>query len=162
MESYRFLELVEKEKGFEFYQAFRDEVDWIIGGRGDTCWFAVMQDQSVKEIWIGTLKDGFWTDRKIKGKGKKKTVTDLPAGSTIKRVEERAYFMQEEEWVKDRKPRVIEDSHPHYHYTYGIGDKALDVSEAYGVSIAYSDLKDPAAGFHLRYLYTGHDVESPE
>ena len=28
-----------------FYQAFRDEVDWIIGGKGDTCWFAVMQDQ---------------------------------------------------------------------------------------------------------------------
>ena len=162
MESYRFLELVEKEKGFEFYQAFRDEVDWIIGGRGDTCWFAVMQDQSVKETWIGTLKDGVWTDRKIKGKGKKKTVTDMPAGSTIKRVEERAYFMQEEEWVKDRKPRVIKDSHPHYHYTYGIGDKALDVSEAYGVSIAYSDLKDPSAGFHLRYLYTGNDVKSPE
>ena len=162
MESYRFLELVEKEKGFEFCQAFRDEVDWIIGGRGDTCWFAVMQDQSVKETWIGTLKDGVWTDRKIKGKGKKKTVTDMPAGSTIKRVEERAYFMQEEEWVKDRKPRVIEDAHPHYHYTYGIGDKALDVSEAYGVSIAYSDLKDPSAGFHLRYLYTGNDVKSPE
>ena len=139
MESYRFLELVKKEKGFEFCQAFRDEVDWIIGGRGDTCWFAVMQDQSVKETWVGTLKDGDWTDRKIKGKGKKKTVTDMPAGSTIKRVEERAYFMQEEEWVKDRKPRVIEDSHPHYHYTYGIGDKALDVSEAYGVSIAYSE-----------------------
>ena len=162
MESYRFLELVEKEKGFEFYQAFRNEVDWIIGGRGDTCWFAVMQDQSMKETWIGTLKDGVWTDRKIKGKGKKKNVTDMPAGSTIKRVEERAYFMQEEEWVKDRKPRVIEDAHPHYHYTYGIGDKALDVSEAYGVSIAYSDLKDPSAGFHLRYLYTGNDVKSPE
>ena len=49
-----------------------------------------------------------------------------------------------------------------YHYTYGIGDKALDVSEAYGVSIAYSDLKDPSAGFHLRYLYTSNDVKSPE
>ncbi len=162
MKSYRFLELVEKEKGFEFCQAFRDEVDWIIGGRGDTCWFTVMKDQSVKETWIGTLKDGVWTDRKIKGKGKKKTVTDMPAGSTIKRVEERAYFMQEEEWVKNRKPRVIEDSHPHYHYVYGMGDKALDVSEVYGVSIAYSDLKDLSAGFHLRHLYTGNEVENPE
>ena len=27
--------------------------------------------------------------------------------------------------------------HPHYHYVYGIGDKALDVSEKYGVSIGY-------------------------
>ena len=27
MENYRFLELAEKENGFEFYQAFRDEID---------------------------------------------------------------------------------------------------------------------------------------
>ena len=42
MENYRFMELVEKENGFEFYQAFRDEVDWIIGGKDDTCWFTVI------------------------------------------------------------------------------------------------------------------------
>ena len=47
MENYRFMELVEKEKGFKFYQAFRDEVDWVIGGKGDTFWFIVMKDQSV-------------------------------------------------------------------------------------------------------------------
>lgn len=70
--------------------------------------------------------------------------------------------MQDEDWVRKRDPRLIEDTHPHYHYVYGIGDKALDVSAAYGVSIAYSDLKDPSAGFHLRYLYTGKDVELPE
>ena len=40
--------------------------------------------------------------------------------------------------------------------------KALDVSEKYGVSIAYSDIKDLSAGYHLRYLYTGDDVEIPE
>ena len=44
----------------------------------------------------------------------------------------------------------------------GMGDKALDIIEAYGVSIAYSDLKDPSAGFHLRYLYTGDEVDIPE
>lgn len=161
MDNYRFLELVEKEKGFEFYQAFRDEMDWIIGGKDDTVWFAVMEDQSVKETYIGILKDGVWTDRRIKGKGKRKSVKEMPAGSTIKRVEKRAYFKQDEAWVKDRKPRFIEDAHPHYHYVYGIGDKALDVSEAYGVSISYSDLKDPEAGYHLRYLYTGEEVEIP-
>lgn len=162
MESGRFAELVEKEKGFEFYQAFRDEVDWIIGGKDNTFWFAVMQDQSVRETYIGTLKDGVWTDRRIKGKGKKKTEKEMPAGSTMKRIEERAYFMQDAEWVKGRKPRLVEDAHPHYHYVYGMGDKALDISEAYGVSIAYSDLKDLSAGFHLRYLYTGKDVEIPD
>ena len=161
MENYRFMELVEKEKGFEFYQAFRDELDWIIGGKDDTYWFTVMKDQSVKETYVGTLKDGEWTDRLIKSKGKKRTEKELPAGSTIKRIEERAYFMQEEPWVKDRKPRLIEDAHPHYHYVYGMGDKALDVSEAYGVSIAYSDIKDLSAGYHLRYLYTGEEVEKP-
>ena len=162
MKTCRFLELVEKEKGFEFYQAFRDEADWVIGGKDDSVWFAVLNDQSVKETYIGTIKDGVWTDRMVKGKGKKKSEKEMPEGSTIKRVEERAYFMQEENWVKDRKPRLIEDGHPHYHYVYGIGDKALDVSQAYGVSIGYSDINDPSTAYHLRYLYTGEDVEKPE
>jgi len=116
----------------------------------------------VKEIFIGTLKDGVWEDCRVKGKGKKKNIKEMPAGSTIKRIEERAYFMQDAEWVRDRKPRLVEDAHPHYHYVYGIGDKALDISEAYGVSIAYSDIKDLSAGFHLRYLYTGNEVEIPD
>ena len=162
MANYRFLELVEKEKGFEYYQAFRDEVDWVIGGKDDKFWFVILKDQSVKETYIGTLKDGKWSDCMIKGKGKNKVTKEMPAGSTIKRIEERAYFMQETEWVKDRKPKLIEDGHPHYHYVYGIGDKALDVSEAYGVSIGYSDLNDVSLGYHLRYLYTGKDVEIPE
>ncbi len=162
MEKYRFLELIKKDDGFEFCQAFRDEADWVIGGRDNTCWFVVIKDQSVKETYIGTLKDEVWTDRLIKGKGKKKTIKEMPAGSTIKRAEERAYFMQDAEWVKDRKPRLIEDVHPHYHYVYGIGDKALDVSEEYGISIAYSDLKDASLGFHLRDVRTGREVEMPE
>ena len=74
MESYRFMELVEKEKGFEYYQAFRDEVDWIIGGKDGTYWFSVLKDQSVKETYIGTFKDGVWADRKVKGKGKKRVL----------------------------------------------------------------------------------------
>ena len=98
----------------------------------------------------------------IKGKGKNKVTKEMSAESTIKRIEERAYFMQEAEWVKDRKPKLIEEGHPHYHYVYGMGDKALDVSEAYGVSIGYSDLNDVSLGYHLRYLYTGKDVEIPE
>ncbi len=161
MESCRFTELVEKEQGFEYCQAFRDEVDWVIGGRGNTYWFVIMKDQAVKETYVGTLEDGVWTDRRIKGKGKRKTVKEMRAGSTIKRIEKQAYFMQDAEWVTERKPRLVEDAHPHYHYIFGMGDKALDVSEAYGVSIGYSDLADLPAGFHLRYLYTGEDVELP-
>ena len=74
MESYRFMELVEKEKGFEFCQAFRDEVDWVIGGKGGTYWFSVLKDQSVKETYIGKFKDGVWADCKVKGKGKKRSI----------------------------------------------------------------------------------------
>lgn len=161
MKKSRFMELVEKEKGFEYCQAFRDEVDWIMGGKGDTCWFVIMKDQAVRETYLGKLEDGVWTDRRIKGKGKRKSTKEMSAGSTLRRIEKRAFFMQNEDWVKDRKPRLIEDAHPHYHYVYGIGDKALDVSETYGVSIAYSDLQDIEAGFHLRFLYTGEDVEIP-
>ena len=73
MESYRFTELVEKENGFEFYQAFRDEVDWVIGGKDNQYWFVVMKDQSVRETYIGTIRDGVWSDRRITGKGKKKS-----------------------------------------------------------------------------------------
>ncbi len=161
MDAYRFTELAEKEQGFEFCQAFRDEVDWIIGGKDGTYWFVILKDQAVKETYIATLKDGVWSDRRIKGKGRRKSIREMPAGSTIRRIEERAFFRQDAEWVRDRTPRLVADAHPHYHYTYGIGDKALDVSEAYGVSIAYSDLKDPSAGFRLRHLYTGKDVGLP-
>ena len=162
MDTYRFIELVKKEDGFEFYQAFRDETDWVIGGKDDTYWFTILKDQSVRETYVGTFKDGTWTDQMIKGKGKKRSVKEMPSESTIRRIEERAFFMQDADWVKGRKPRLIEDGHPHYHYVYGFGDKALDISQAYGVSIAYSDLKDPEGAFHLRYLYTGKEVEMPE
>ena len=85
----------------------------------------------------------------------------LPAGSTIKRIAEKAYLMQDETWVTRRTPKPIEDAHPHYHYVYGFGDKGLDVSVQYGVTIAYSDIEDADAGFHLRYLYIGNDVDLP-
>ena len=43
MEDFRFIELVEREKGFEFCQAFRDEIDWIIGGKDGTYWFTFIE-----------------------------------------------------------------------------------------------------------------------
>ena len=44
---------------------------------------------------------------------------------------------------------------------YGFGDKALDVSVPYGVTIGYNDIKDADTAFHLRFLYTGSEVELP-
>ena len=100
-----------------------------------------------------------WEDVCEKGSGKSKKTKVMPAGSTIRRIEGHAYLMQDEKWVRDRKPRVIENAHPHFHYTYGFGEKGLDVSEQYGVTIGYSDIHDVPAGFHLRDLRTGADVE---
>ena len=31
----RFIKLVEETGGFEYYQAFRDDVDHVLGGKGD-------------------------------------------------------------------------------------------------------------------------------
>ena len=160
MSAERFMKLVEEQKGFEFYQAYRDDVDHIIGGKGNTYWYVISKKGSAVESYIAEFCNGVWQDRLIKGKSKK-TVKEMPSGSTIRRIAEHAYLMQEEKWVKGRKARLFEDAHPHYHYVYGFGDKGLDISEKYGVTIGYSDIHDVPAGFHLRYLMTGADVELP-
>ena len=162
MSAERFINLVEDYQGFEFYQAYRDDVDHILGGKDNVFWYIIMKKGKITESCIGKCENGVWTDSCTKGSGARKKTKQMPPGSTIARIAEKAYLMQEEKWVKDRKPRLIEDAHPHYHYVYGIGDKGLDVSEKYGVTIAYSDIKDLSAGFHLRYLYTGSEVELPE
>lgn len=157
----RFMKLAEEQDGFEFFQAYTDDEDRVMGGKGNTFWYAVMRKGKTAEIYLGEFEDGNWKDTYRKKKGKTETVKEMPSGTTIARIEAEAYLGQEEKWVKDRKGKHIEDSHPHLHYVYGFGDKALDISEQYGVTIGFSDLSDPKAGFHLRYLYTGKDVELP-
>ena len=157
----RFMQLVEENHGFEFYQAYKDEVDHVLGGKDGTYWYIVMKKGKVAESYIGKYNAGAWEDIYIKGSGTNQKKKDMPSGSTIKRIAEKAYLMQDEAWVTRRTPNPIEDAHPHYHYMYGFGDKGLDVSVQYGVTIAYADIKDTDASFHLRYLYTGDDVDLP-
>lgn len=126
-------------------------------GKDNTYWNAVLKKGKVFEKYIGKHNGSVWEDTYIKG-AKSKT---MPSGCTIKHIAEKAFFMQEEKWVKDRKGKLIEDTHPHFHYVYGFGDKGLDVYEKDGVTIAYSDIKDTSTGFHLRYVYIGNDVELP-
>jgi hypothetical protein len=160
--SERFLQLIEKYGGFELIHAYRDDVDHILGGKGNVCWYVIMKDGRQTEARIGTLENGSWSDRIVKGSGKRQSEKEAPAGSTIKRIAEKAFLAQDEDWVAGRKPRLIEDGHPHFHYTRGFGEKGLDVSEAYGVTIRYSDINDVAAGFHERDVFTGADVEPPK
>ena len=157
----RFVKLVEDNGGFEYYQAYRNDVDLILGGKGDTFWYTVMKKGKVTESYIGKFIGGVWEDVYVKGSGATQKTKAMPSGSTIRKIAEKAYLCQDETWVTRRTPKPIEDAHPHYHYVYGFGDKGLDVSMRFGVTIAYNDIKDPDAGFHLRYLYTGKDVEIP-
>ena len=158
----RFIRLVEENGGFEFYQAYRGDVDHILGGRDGVYWYAVMKKGKVTESYIGRYGGGEWKDICVRGSGANRKTSAMPAGSTIKKIAGQAYWMQNEPWVTRRTPKPVEDAHPRYHYVYGFGDKGLDVSVRYGVTIAYNDIKNENAAFHLRFLYTGSDVEIPE
>ena len=148
MSSEQFIKLVEENDGFELYQAYQNDVDHILGGKENTYWYIIIKKGKAAETYIGKRTGDVWEDTFTKGAKTK----PMPAGSTIKRIAEKAYFMQEEKWVSGRKWKLIEDAHPHYHYVYGFGDKGLDISEKYGVTIAFSDIHDVPAWFHLRYL----------
>ena len=49
----RFVKLVEDNGGFEYYQAYRGDVDLILGGKGNTFWYTVMKKGKVTESYIG-------------------------------------------------------------------------------------------------------------
>ena len=38
----RFMDLVNQYQGFEFYQAFENDVDHIIGGKENTYWYIIL------------------------------------------------------------------------------------------------------------------------
>ena len=157
----RFIKLVEDNGGFEYYQAYRGDVDLILGGKGNTFWYVVMKKGKVTESYIGKNAGGVWEDICVKGSGTRQKTKAMRTGSTIRKIAEKAYLCQDETWVTRRTPKPIEDSHPRYHYVYGFGEKGLDVSVKYGVTIAYNDILDVDASFHLRYLYIGNDVDLP-
>ncbi len=142
-------------------QAYRNDADLILGGKGGTFWYVVMKKGKVAESYIGKNRGGVWEDVFIKGSGDAKKTKAMPAGSTIRKIAEKAYRCQDEPWVTRRTPKPIEDAHPRYHYVYGFGDEGLDVSVRYGVTIAYNDINDAGAGFHLRSLSAGAEVEIP-
>ncbi len=157
-----FMKLADQERGIEIVHAYRDDVDHHLGGKDNTYWYIIRKNGKTTDAWIGVLKDGIWNDRYIKGAGSEKTESAIPSGTTVVRIAERAYLCQNQAWVTRKTPKPIEDQHPHYHYVYGFGDKSLDVSVKYGITMGYSELKDESAGFHLRNLITGDDVELPE
>ena len=65
----RFVKLVEDNGGFEYYQAYRGDVDLILGGKGNTFWYVVMKKGKVTESYIGKNAGGVWEDVYVKGSG---------------------------------------------------------------------------------------------
>ena len=54
----RFVKLVEDNGGFEFYQAYRNDVDHILGGKGNTYWYVILKKGEVTESYIGKNSGG--------------------------------------------------------------------------------------------------------
>ena len=154
--------LVRETNGFEAVHAYRDDEDHIFGGKDNTFWYVILRKGKTAESLIGILHEGHWQDTLITGSGARRKTKQMPEGSAIARIAARAYLFQEESWVQGRKPKLAEEQHPHLHYVYGFGDKALDISQQYGITIAWSDIRDVPAGFRLRSLSTGNEVETPE
>ena len=63
-----FMELVEAHQGFEFCQAYRNDVDHIIGGKGNTYWYIITKKGKTVESFIATYGNEGWSDRYVKGK----------------------------------------------------------------------------------------------
>lgn len=47
MSADRFIQLVEENQGFEFYQAYQNDVDHVLGGKGGTYWYVIMKKGKV-------------------------------------------------------------------------------------------------------------------
>ena len=107
----RFIKLVEDNGGFEYYQAYRNDVDLILGGKADTYWYAILKKGKVTESFIGRRSGDAWEDVYIKGSGPSQKTKAMPAGSTIGRIAEKAYLYQNETWVTRRTPKPVEDVH---------------------------------------------------
>ncbi|MBO2516629.1 MAG: hypothetical protein CW338_05020, partial [Clostridiales bacterium] len=110
----------------------------------------------------GEWKDGAWTDRHIL---KKKTLKEESAapGKTIGMILSRAYFGQEEITSSGRRPAAVRlCDRPCSHYAFSFGARAYDISDEFGVTFSYSDIDDERAGWRLRNVFTGSQVEPPE
>lgn len=69
MSEERFMKLVEEHGGFEFYQAHRNDVDHILGGKDGTYWYVIMKNGKVAESFIGKRNGGTWEDVCINNDG---------------------------------------------------------------------------------------------
>lgn len=162
MENNPFLKTVEKLDGFELTLGFREDEDHFLGGSENKVWYCVQKGRRM-EYRIGTLSDGIWTDRYFIKKGKDLLVSEAESGSTMEMILNRAYFGQDFIQAEGRAPvHIVNSGLKLSHYVYRFGELAYDVSEDYGVTVSYSNLKDEKAGYRTRNIKTGKSVKPPK
>lgn len=161
MDAWSFMDLVNKNDGFEFVIGFKDFVDHKIGGKKDKYWYLIDYDGKKQEYYIGTYKNGAWTDKFYVKKGSKLDSKPVDGGTTIKMIVDRAYFYQAK--IAGEKPQEVE-KHGYVcdHYMFGFGEKAVEIVKGYGITVDFNDVNDNDAAYHLRDIFLGKDVEKPE
>ena len=162
MGSDSFMKLVADNDGFEFVIGFRDDVDHYIGGKDNKYWYLVQKGSS-QDYYVGTYNNGAWVDKHYVAKSNtiKKSET-VASGTTIKKIVERAYFYQEKTVGKKGTEIIKEGDESYINYSFGFGEKAVQVNKKYGVSTYFSDINNVADGYHLRDISVGKDVDKPK
>lgn len=158
-----FLKLVSEYNGFEFVLGFREDEDHFIGGTGNTVWYHIQKGNSV-DCMLAEKKGEVWTDVHIVKNGKKEAKKEAAeSGSTLERIQQRAFFKQEEIEQDGRKPVITEISgYRNRHYAFSFGARAYDILDEYGITVGYSNIDDEQAGYRLRNLHQGDSVTIPD
>ena len=160
MNAESFINLVESNNGFEFVIAFKNFVDHRIGGQDNKYWYYIDYNGKKAEYYVGTYENGMWSDKFYTLKGNKLESKTAAKGTTIKMIVERAYFYQDR--TINRKPQEVE-KHGFIcnHFSFGFGDKAVEIVKDYGVTVDFNDIKDNDSAYHLREISRGSEVEKP-
>ena len=67
-----------------------------------------------------------------------------------------------QEKTANRKPIEVEKNGcACYHYSFGFGESACDISKDYGVTIGFNDINKTETAYHLRDITIGSEVEKP-
>lgn len=159
MNAEAFMELVKNQGGFEFVIGFPEDVDHYIGGQGNKYWYLISRGKK-QEYYVGTYANGAWSDKFYTKKGDTLSEKSVASGTTIAKIVERAYYYQEK--TVNRKPSEVEkNGYACYHYSFGFGESACDISKDYGVTIGFNDINKSETAYHLRDITVGSEVEKP-
>lgn len=155
-----FMNLVLENNGFEFVIGFKDFVNHRIGGLKNKYWYYIDYNGKKAEYYVGTYENGSWKDKFYQLKGNKLESKEVDSGTTIHMIVERAYYYQDKT-VGKKAQEVEKNGILCNHYMFGFGDKAVEVSKDYGITVFFNDINDNDSAYHLRDILLGKDVEEP-